>query len=93
MTNARTRPTDLPRAPNPTEVVGAAITALDGTLAIARALVESGRRIDLAGLDHEAAALVAAIMTLDAEEARRLRPAVEALRDHVDGLAARLHAA
>lgn len=93
MTEDRARPDDLPRALNPTEVVGAAIAALDGTLAVARALVESGRRIDLAGLDHEATALVAAIMTLEAEEARRLRPAVEALRDHVDGLAARLHAA
>lgn len=92
MTNSRARPDDLPRAPNPTEVVGAAIAAMDGTLAVARALVESGRRIDLGGLEHEAAALVAAIMTLDAEEARRLRPAVEALRDHVDRLTARLHA-
>lgn len=87
------RPADLPRAPNPTEVVGAAIASLDGTIAVARALVETGRRIDLAGLDHEAAALVAAIMALDAEDARRLRPALETLRAHVDGLAAKLHAA
>ena len=87
------RQDDLPRAPNPAEVMGAAIASFDGTIAVAQALVESGRRIDLAGLDHEAAALVAAIMALDAEEARRLRPALETLRAHVDGLAAKLHAA
>jgi hypothetical protein len=93
MPSDRARLPDLPRAPNPTEVVGAAIASLDGTIAIARALVETGRRIDLAGLDHEATALVAALMALEPEDARHLRPALEALRDHVNGLAARLHAA
>ena len=93
MSNSGPRPAELSYAPNPAEVVGAAIAAFDSTLAVARALVESGRRIDLAGLDHEAAVLVAAIMALDAADARHLRPAVQALRDHVDGLAARLHAA
>jgi hypothetical protein len=80
-------------APTPTEAVGAAIAALDGTLAVARALVEGGRRIDLEGLEQEAAALCAAVMALGTEEARRMRPALEALRTHVDGLAATMRAA
>jgi hypothetical protein len=93
MTSDQPWPADLPRAPCPAAVVGAAIATFDGTVVVAQALVESGRRIDLAGLEQEAAALVAAIMALDADEARRLRPALEALRAHVDGLAAKLHAA
>jgi hypothetical protein len=67
--------------------VGAAIAALDGTLVVARALVESGRRIDLDGLERDATVLCAAVMALDAREARHLRPALEALRQQVDGLA------
>lgn len=93
MPSDQSQPDDLPRAPKPVEVIGAAIASFDGTIAVARALVETGRRIDLAGLDQEAAALVAAIMALEPEDARRLRPAVETLRAHVDGLAAKLHAA
>lgn len=93
MTRDRARPDAALPAARPAEVVGAAIVAFDGTLAVARALVESGRRIELAGLEREAAALCAAIMALDAGEARRLRPALEALRRHVEGLAATMRAA
>ena len=93
MPSDQPQPDALPRAANPAEVMGAAIASFDGTIAVAQALVTSGRRIDLSGLEQEAATLVAALMALDAEEARRLRPALEALRGHVDALAARLHAA
>jgi hypothetical protein len=72
------------------KAVRAAIEAMDGTLLMARALVEGGRRIDLAGLDGEAARLCAAVMALDAGEARGMRPALEALRLQLDGLATRL---
>ena len=72
----------------PAAAVAAAIAALDGTLVVAKALVEGGRRIDLAGLDRDAVALCAAVMALDAAEAKPLRPALEALRGHVEGLAA-----
>lgn len=75
-------------APTPTQAVGAAIAALDGTLAVARALVEAGRRIDLEGLDRDAATLCAAVMALDDAQARLLRPELEALRAQVEGLAA-----
>ncbi|WP_270936889.1 hypothetical protein [Falsiroseomonas oryzae] len=73
-----------------TQAVRAAIEAMDGTIAMARALVEGGRRVDLAGLDRETVSLCAAVMALDATAARDLRPALEALRRQVDGLAARL---
>ena len=35
----------------PTEAVRSAIDSLGGTVAVARALVEGGRRVDLAGLE------------------------------------------
>ena len=79
--------------PSPADAVGAAIAALGGTLAVARALVESGRRIDLGGLERDAVALCAAVLVLDVAEARRLRPAIEALRHQVDSLAASMRAA
>jgi hypothetical protein len=75
-----------------TEAVRAVIEAMDGTLAMAAALVEGGRRIDLSGLDREAAVLCAAAMALGPEQGRSLRPALEALLRQVDGLAARLAA-
>ena len=70
--------------------IRAAIDAMDGTLLMAQALVEGGRRIDLAGLDREAGRLCMAVMALGEAEARRLRPALEALRRRVDGLAVSL---
>jgi hypothetical protein len=92
MPGARRPDRTSPTAATPTEAVGAAIVALDDTLAVARALVESGRRIDLDGLEREAAALCAAVVTLKAEEAKNLRPALEALRVNVEGLAATMRA-
>ncbi|MDO9709347.1 hypothetical protein [Paracraurococcus lichenis] len=68
----------------------AAIDSLHGTLVVARALAESGRRIDLAGLDAGAAALCAAIAMLPPGQARPLRPALVALLEEVEGLGAAL---
>ena len=68
------------------EAVLAAIEGMGGTVAVARALVEGGRQVDLAGLDRDAAALCAAVMALEAEAARGLRPALEALLRQVDAL-------
>ena len=79
--------------PSHAEVVAAAIATLAATLAVARALAEAGRRIDLDGLEGDAVALCAALMALDAAEARGLRPAIEALRHDVDSLAATMRAA
>ena len=57
-----------------------------GTLAVARALVESGRQVDLTGLDAGTAALCAAIAMLPVEAARPMLPALVALLAEVDGL-------
>jgi hypothetical protein len=59
---------------------------------MARALVESGRRIELDGLENDAAALCAALMLLSPEAARALRPALIGLRRQVDELATSLAA-
>ena len=68
----------------------AAIEALHGTVLMARALVSTGRQVDLAGLDAEAACLCAAVASLPAAAARPLRPALESLARDVEGLAAML---
>ena len=64
----------------------AAIESMRGTLALARALVESGRQVDLTGLDAGTAALCAAISMLPVEAARPMLPALVALLAEVDGL-------
>jgi hypothetical protein len=69
------------------EAVQAAISGMAGTLAIARALVQSGRQVDLAGLDQEAATLAAAIMALPPGDARLLIPDLDALARQVGALA------
>jgi hypothetical protein len=71
-----------------TEAVRAAIDSLGGTVAVARALVEGGRRVDLAGLERDCAMLCAALMSLQPHDARRLRPALEDLLFQVNRLAA-----
>lgn len=66
----------------------AAIEALHDTVVMARALASNGRLIDLAGLDAEAATLCGAVERMPRHRARLLRPALEALAQEVDSLAA-----
>lgn len=61
-----------------------AIGSLHGTVAMARALVLAGRRVDLAGLDRDAARLAAAVVCLPAGTAPSLRAPLEALTREVD---------
>lgn len=82
--------TDADLPPCPAQVVAAAVEAMLGTIAVARALVGAGRRIDLTGLDQEIAALSAAAIALPVEEGRALRPAMESLHDSLQALAAAL---
>lgn len=82
----------MAHAPCPAAAVEAAIATLDGTLAMARALVEAGRRIELDGLENDAAALCTALLLLAPEAARDLRPALIGLRRQVDELATTLAA-
>jgi hypothetical protein len=76
--------------PTHAQAVHAAIEAMRGTLLMAAVLVRSGRNIDLAGLDLEAARLCTALGALPAEQAVALRPAMEALLRDVDRTAAAL---
>jgi hypothetical protein len=68
----------------------AAIEAMSGTLAVARALVEAGRHVDLTGLDAGAAVLCAEIAMLPPETARPMRLTLVALLEELDGLGAAL---
>jgi hypothetical protein len=73
-----------------TQATLAAIEALYDTVVMARVLASNGRAIDLAGLDAEAGALCAIITRLPRDQARLLRPALKALAQEVEGLAATL---
>ncbi len=73
-----------------TEKALAAIDSLRGTVTMARVLVQSGREVDLAGLDAEAATLCAQVAKLPNATGQRLRPSLEALVREVEGLAATL---
>lgn len=75
-------PTNTPHS----DAVRAAIDALGGAVAVARALMEVGRHVDLDGLDRDTTTLCAAVLALDRDHARALRPALEALLRQVDGL-------
>ncbi|MBR0656391.1 hypothetical protein [Plastoroseomonas arctica] len=58
-------------------------------LSITAALIESGRRVDLAGLDDEFGRLCAGILALPLTEGQALRPMLETLSEQL----AQLHAA
>ena len=62
----------------------AAIESLHGTLSMARALVVSGRAIDLAGLDREAARLCAAVACLPGDSGQALLASLHALMRELD---------
>ncbi|TCH97164.1 hypothetical protein EJV46_17785 [Roseococcus sp. SYP-B2431] len=62
----------------------AAIESLHGTLSMARALVVTGRAIDLAGLDREAARLCAAVACLPGDSGRALLDPLQTLTREVD---------
>lgn len=74
----------------PADRVLAAIDSLRGTVTMARVLVQSGRTVDLAGLDGEAATLCQQVAKLPRALGARLRPALEALVRDIEGLAATL---
>lgn len=59
-------------------------------LSITAALLGSGRRVDLTGLDDEFGRLCAGTLALPLHEGRRLRPMLDALRMQLDQLHASL---
>lgn len=76
-------PPPRPAVPPPAEdapeiqAVLAAIRSLATTMAVARALVTSGRAVELEGLEAEAARLAAALACLEPGSAPLLRPALD----------------
>ena len=83
-------PAVFPTPETPSEQVAALAQGLTGTLALARALAESGRRIDLTGLDSQVGLLCARALDLDPAEGRAVRVALIGLRAELDALAASL---
>lgn len=68
----------------------AALEAMEGTLALAEALLAQGRRIDLAGLESEMERLCGAALATPAEAAVAVRLKLEALLRALDRLRAGL---
>jgi hypothetical protein len=70
--------------------LGSALTlaqSLTGTLRMARALAQSGRRIDVAGIAEPIGLLCAKSLDLPPEQGREMRGVLMALRQEVDLLA------
>ncbi len=80
----------FPAPETPLEQVSGLATGLTQTLALARALTDAGRRIDLAGLDGQVGLLCARALDLDPPEGHRARLALMGLRAELDALAAAL---
>jgi hypothetical protein len=66
------------------------IEAMRGTLTMARALVEAGRTIDLAGLDRQAAGICRSVAALPPGGGQAVKSAMIALMRDVQALAATL---
>src|ERR1700722_16193147 len=64
---------------DPIAAVRALAEELTGTVSLACALAESGRTIDLAGLDRRIGLLCAKALDLPSDEGRRVRPRLIAL--------------
>ncbi len=71
----------------PTLATLGSIETMRATVAMARALVAGGREVDLAGLEHDAAAICLALDGLPTHSARAMRPAMLALMREVEALA------
>ncbi|MGH7044705.1 MAG: hypothetical protein ACREFY_21580 [Acetobacteraceae bacterium] len=76
----------LPETPL-AQVLGLTAGLLD-TLGVARALAETGRRLDLAGLDSQIGLLCARMLDLEPDEGRVARVELIRLRADLDALAA-----
>lgn len=68
------------------ETVLESVGSIESTLILARVLAESGRRIDLEGLDVQMSVLCNQALALPEEQGRAVRPAMILLRDALDQL-------
>ena len=71
---------------DPIAAVRALAEELTGTVGLACALAESGRAIDLTGLDRRIGLLCAKALDLPSDEGRRVRPRLIALSGSMDAL-------
>jgi hypothetical protein len=74
----------------PQQAILASIDQMDSTLAVATALAESGRSLDLQGLEEQMTRLCGAVLMLPAAEGQALRPAMAGLLVRLEGLSAAL---
>jgi hypothetical protein len=81
-TNAESAPS------SPSDRAAALARAAVGTLQVARALAQSRRSIDLAGLDQEIGRLCAASLDLPAAQGRAMRPLLFSVLAELDALSA-----
>lgn len=75
----------------PIERARAGSDALRRTAALARALAEAGRPIDLAGLDGQIGLVCARALDLPPDDGRAMRIELRGLLAEVDALAAAMH--
>jgi hypothetical protein len=75
---------------SPIAAVRACLEQLGHTLGIARSLVQSGKQVDLTGLDAEIGFVCARTLDLPPEEGRAVRPELMGLRAELDSLSAAL---
>lgn len=73
-----------------TEILLAAIEAMQSTVSVAEALALGQRRIDLAGLENEVARLCTAALAVPKDSVPAVRAKLEALRNALDRLQAGL---
>jgi hypothetical protein len=71
---------------DPTDAVRAYAEQLTKLVEVARALVDSNRKVDLTGLECEIGLLCAKSLDLPPDEGRRIRPRLLALSGSVEGL-------
>ncbi len=71
---------------DPSAAVRALADELTKTIDIARALAESGRTIDITGLDREVGLLCAKSLDLPPDDGRRIRPSLIALSGALEAL-------
>jgi hypothetical protein len=75
----------------PIERARAGAGALRRPAALARALAEAGRPIDLTGLDGQVGLVCARALDLPPDEGRAMRSELQGLLDEIDALAAAMH--
>lgn len=76
----------MTNGPTPTPYAETLHASVSATLHTARALLTSGRQIDLAGLDNMIGILCAQVLDLPIEDARSFREPLQAIGDLLDRL-------